>query len=434
MSASVRTCWRLPAVLCLSSWLAALAAQQQPEAVPLPPPQSPPSPFRLVDVSLDILTAVGSSSERDGVLEWLQGGGHDPRKRGFTLQNVELSLAGSLDPYFDMAAHIIAFQDPLDGETMVELEEAYFATQRLPWGLDLEVGTFFTEFGRHNPHHPHDWTWQDQPVILTRVFGPDGMRGAGARVGWLVPGSAHARLHLGVQNASGEAMPSFLASDEFYDERPIGGRLFTDREVRSPADLVYLARAATRFHPRPGHDLELGASVLTGPNATGPDGDTWIYGVDLGWRVPLDAAAGTAWQWEAEFVERRFAADAQVDTAPVTPITLPAATLRDRGAYLQGKWGFAPGWGLGLRGEWVGGSGASHDGAGGFDRSSDPFRADRWRWSPLLSWEPVPDARIRLQYNYDDTDALADPVHSVWLGFEVRIGVHRSHGHEHHRH
>jgi TolA-binding protein len=47
--------------------------------------------MRLIDVSFDGLFAAGASTERDQQLQFLQGGGHDPRKRGFTVQNVELT-------------------------------------------------------------------------------------------------------------------------------------------------------------------------------------------------------------------------------------------------------------------------------------------------------------------------------------------------------
>ena len=67
----------------------------------------------------------GGSSERDESLVNLQGGGHDPRKRGFTFQQAELSLAGAVDPYFNAEAHILFFLDPVEGETEVELEEAF---------------------------------------------------------------------------------------------------------------------------------------------------------------------------------------------------------------------------------------------------------------------------------------------------------------------
>src|SRR5688572_9743918 len=61
--------------------------------------------LRLLDVSLDVLAAVGGSTASDDELELLQGGGHDPRQRGFTLENVELSLLGAVDPYVRGETH-----------------------------------------------------------------------------------------------------------------------------------------------------------------------------------------------------------------------------------------------------------------------------------------------------------------------------------------
>ena len=57
--------------------------------------------MRLIDVSFDALIAAGASTATDGQLQTLQNGGHDPRKRGFTVQNVELSFAGAVDPYLN---------------------------------------------------------------------------------------------------------------------------------------------------------------------------------------------------------------------------------------------------------------------------------------------------------------------------------------------
>jgi hypothetical protein len=171
--------------------------------------------LRLLDLSLDALVAAGASTEDDESLQTLQGGGHDPRKRGFTVQNVELSLSGAVDPYLTGEAHVIFFLDPLSGETQVELEEAFLTTTSLPHGLQLEAGHFFTEFGRLNPRHPHAWHWQDQPVISTRLFGPDGMRGPGFRLGWLMPlpwlrGAAHRKPSLrqpGRENLQRRGLP-----------------------------------------------------------------------------------------------------------------------------------------------------------------------------------------------------------------------------------
>ncbi|HWR21429.1 MAG TPA: hypothetical protein VN444_06165, partial [Verrucomicrobiae bacterium] len=143
--------------------------------------------FRLIDISLDALFAAGTSTKREDSIRRLQGGDHDPRKRGFTVQQVELSLTGAVDPYLTGEAHIIYLIDPEVGETRVELEEAFLTTQALPYGLQLKAGHFFTEFGLINPVHPHAWDWLDQPIINTRLFGPDGLRQTGVRLGWLTP-------------------------------------------------------------------------------------------------------------------------------------------------------------------------------------------------------------------------------------------------------
>lgn len=383
--------------------------------------------LRLIDISLDALVAGGGSTERDAVLQTLQGGGHDPRKRGFTVQNVELSLMGAVDPYFTGEAHLIYFLDPIDGESRFELEEAFLTTTSLPYGLQIEAGHFFTEFGQLNPRHPHAWDWQDQPIINTRLFGPDGMRGPGFRTGWLMPLPWFSELHFGMQNANGETMASFLANDEVYEERPIGGRPFVERDVRNLKDLVYLTRWNNSWDLSNELTSVLGFSGLYGPNASGPKGDTWIYGLDMKWRWRPDNNF-RGWPfvlWQTEVMMRDFSADRFTDDSnPDEIITLPGRTLHDRGLYTQLLYGFRYRWAAGLRYEFAGGSGESVGG-----RQHDPFRADRHRVSPLLVWHPSEFSRLRLQYNYDHADHLrpGKQAHSVWLGLEFLYGAHPAH-------
>src|SRR4030095_9536138 len=88
----------------------------------------------------------------------------------------ELALTGAVDPYFTALANVAYSTDPVTGDTNVELEEAYATTQSLPWGLQAKGGQYLTEFGLINPTHPHAWDWLDQPVVSSRLFGPDGIR------------------------------------------------------------------------------------------------------------------------------------------------------------------------------------------------------------------------------------------------------------------
>lgn len=386
--------------------------------------------LRLLDVSLDTLFSAGASSERGEQLQTLQNGGHDPRRRGFTLQQTELSLMGAVDPFFTAEGHLIFFLDPAEGETEVELEEVFVTTQALPYDLQLEIGHFFTEFGRQNAQHPHQWDWQDQPVINNRFFGPDGMRAPGLRLAWLTPLSWHSEVHLGMQNANGETMGSFLANDEFFEDRAVAGRPFADRDVKSLEDFVYLMRWTNSVDLSDELSGTFGVSGLWGANATGPDGQTFVYGADLvmKWR-PLVGDRGWPFMvWQTEVMGRTYHADDGVDEGddPVDvadDIALRARNFDDWGLYTQLLYGFRRGWAAGVRYEFATGSGESVGG-----RSNDPFRDDRHRAAPLVVWHPTEFSRVRLQYNFDYVDHLdSSDVHSVWAGIEFFFGEHPAH-------
>jgi len=396
--------------------------------------------LQLMDASLDVIWAAGGSTARDGELEFLQGGGHDPRQRGFSVPQVELSFQGAVDPYLTGEVHFVYFVDT-EGESRFELEEAFAQTLQLPWGLhdrglQLEFGHFFTEFGRLNPVHPHAWDWQDQPVVLSRFFGEDGMRGPGVRLGWLLPVDWYSEIHVGAQTAKGETMVSFMANDEVFEERPIGGRPFASGETRNPGDLVYLLRWVNGFDLSQTLSAQVGASGLYGSNATGSDGSTFVYGVD--WVVkwtPLHTDRGWPFlKFEGEILGRRYRADSFTGCAQGEDtehegcdlVALGSETLTDWGSYAQIVWGFRRGWAAGLRYEYATGSGES---VGPYDgRSDDPFRDDRHRIAPMLVFHPSEYARIRLQYNYDRFDHSPESAaHSVWLGVEFSMGAHAAH-------
>ena len=397
---------------------------------------------QLLDLSVDVLAAAGGSTARDETIEDLQGGGHDPRQRGFTLQNVETSFMGAVDPYVTGEAHLIYFLDP-EGESRFEVEEAFLQTITLPFGLEelgfqLEGGHFFTEFGRINPRHPHAWDWQDQPFILSRLFGEDGLRGPGFRVGWLLPLLPwQAELHGGMQNAKGETMVSFLGNDEVFEERAVGGRPFADRRVRSLADFSYLVRLANGVDLTDTITAQLGGSALFGPNGTGNSGHTEILGADLlvKW-VPLDASRGWPFvKLEGEALYRRYRADSffgEFDGVP--DVFVPHDTLHDHGFFVQTLWGFFPRWAAGVRYEHGKGAGANvafdEDAQVFVDdaRTLDPLRSRRHRVSPLLVFHPSHFARLRLQYNYDHvTFSRRHNHHSVWFGIEFLYGAHPAH-------
>jgi len=393
--------------------------------------------LRMLHVSLDLLMAAGTSTEENDSIEQLEGGAHDPKRRGFTLQNAELSLLGSVDPYFDVETYIVLTLDPESGETEVELEEAFAKTRQLSGNLDLEVGHIFSEFGVINPLHPHQWEFVDQPVVNTRLLGPDGARALGFRVGWLAPLPFESHLHVGMQNADQEQMSSFLGSFEHGHEEGeggldegLGGRPLVDRDESDLGDFVYLARWASSFQADQAWSTTLGLSFLHGPNASGEDGRTTIYGTDLmvEWKPDPSKPRGAVWQ--TEIMKREWYADhffsAEDESDPTDDVVLDDDLLLDFGLYSQVLYFVDEHWSTGLRYEVASGEGDGTEVA----REDDPFRDDRTRISPLIAWRPSEFTRIRLQYNYDRADHLEhDDAHSFWLGVEFLIGSHGSHAH-----
>lgn len=359
-------------------------------------------------IGLSGLIAAGSSSVDNDALQNLQAGAHDPNQNGFTVQNVELSIGGAVGPYLDGQANII-FQIDSEGETVVELEEAFFTTRSLPWGLQVKGGQYFTEFGRQNVLHPHSWAFVDQPVVLSRFFGGDGLRSQGVRTSWLMPTDWYSEVYLGVQNPKGETVTSFLNAPG----EDIGGHTLIDRDARNFGDMLYSARWLNGFDLSDNVSMNVGVSGLWGPNASGNETDTSIYGADLylKWQPDYSQRGFPFVSWHSEVLQRRYEAGDPGDPT--------RETLRDWGMFTQAQWGFKPGWVAGLRAEY-----ASADGA----TSDDPLRDTRKRLSPNLTWYPSEYSKLRLQYNRDWAEHLpGDTADSLFLQLEFNLGSHAAH-------
>ncbi len=417
-----------------------------------------------LNLSLSGLFAAGGSTAND--LSSLQLGGHDPSQRGFTVQNVEAVFEGAVDPYFRGQANTIFFIDR-DGETVVELEEAYLESLSLPWNLQLKAGQYYTEFGRHNPTHPHAWAFVDIPLVNGRFLGPDGLRNPGARLSWLMPTPFYSELFLGVQNSHGETAFSFRSGEGHGHEGESEGLPFAfrenenDRGVRNLDDLLLAPRYAVSFDLTDTQTLLLGASGAFGPNSSGESGnnDTQIYGADLTWKWRSSRHQGgfpfVTWQTEGmlrnyragsfDWDEEGDLGDADgngfpdegvlVDASTGLPAAFSRETLTDYGFYSQVLYGFRKGWVAGLRFDFVTGSRGDYEklpliladnAGGGASAGRDLLRRERWRFSPNLTWYPSEFSKVRLQYNYDDRRDIGVD-HSVWLQLEFLLGSHAAH-------
>jgi hypothetical protein len=364
-------------------------------------------------ISLNGLFTVAMFSEKDN----LNFGDHDPREQGFNVQNIELSLLGSVDPYFQMEAHLVTFIDK--GETKVELEEVYGTSLALPANLQLVVGQYFTRVGRQNRQHPHQWDFVDQPVILNRLFGPEGLRGPGMQLSWLAPTPFYLEFIGSAQQAQGEIATSFLSSEE----QTVRGYTLIDRPVTKIGDLIYMPRAVTSFEPTPEVTVALGSSALFGPNASGPNNHTYIYGADLyvKWK-PVNHSQGFPFvAWQTEYLHRDYEAGPDV-------IGIPASRLKDFGFYTQVLYGFTYRWVAGFRVDYANSSGGGEAVPFLMTLAQRDLVDERWRFSPNLTFYPSEFSKFRLQYNMDFADSRGrEAVHGVFLQAEFNIGEHGAH-------
>jgi len=367
-----------------------------------------------MNMSFDVLMNAGWASTPD--VGSIQPGGHDPSQRGFSLKNAEVALDGAVDPYFKGFANIVMFTQP-DESTGIELEEAYVLTTSLPEDLQIKAGRFFAEFGRQNNQHPHTWAFVDQPLVLNRMFGEDGLRQNGIRLSWLAPTPNYTELMLGVFNGQGSDAFSFRypgAVDADGVSR-LYGRATVDRQLNKLGDMLLVPRIMTSFDLTDEQTLVLGASAALGPNDTGENCRTLVYGSDVFWKwKPANAEGGWPFvTWQTEVLGRNFQAGADPAAG------LPAETLHDWGLYSQVQWGFVQRWVLGLRGEYVTG-----------DTSVSPAaneeRPTSERVSPNITWFPTEFSKLRLQYNHTWRDNLKDE-DAIWLQLEFMLGAHAAH-------
>lgn len=354
-------------------------------------------------------------------------------ERGFSLRELEIGLQAAVDPYLDATAIFTISQDG-----SVELEEAYATTRALPGGLQLKFGKFLSDIGYLNRQHPHEWHFTDRPLVSQLMFGDHGLQDVGVQLSWLSPTTHY--LHLGLEflQGDGEGIANYRGGEElagFADEIELtvrsGPRVFTGFARWSP-DLG--ADHTMRLGMSGGlvsqyHDVE-----EHGSRFVDADGDAWFAGLD--WVHKYDGGGFHGhrnWQLQAEYYYRVKAFDLRV--TPRTDATHPAQALagayrnRQDGIYLQGIYGIAPRWQIGVR----------YDGVGLTNRVGEHSPGASHRYTGMLSFAPTEFSRLRLQYAYGDiltadvsnivviNETAREDFHQVFLQFIISLGAHSAH-------
>ncbi len=326
----------------------------------------------------------------------LQAGAHDPNKTGFTLQQLELHLDAAVDPYFELQANLVFTEEG------VEVEEAYARTLSLPAALQLRAGQFFTRLGRTNATHPHTWNFADQPIVNGKMLGGDGLRGVGAELSWLSPLPWYAEVVVSTQMGTGACCARSFWGDQA-------------QPVRTPTDLMQLARLQQFFPLNQDWSVSWGLSAATGPNgsgvgtaglATSDDVRTDLWATDLYVRYrPVANRARVALSWQTEAMLRRRHGGDRV--------------LQDWGVTSELVWRYDLRHAAGIRVEHV---------TGVVDDPLDPdWTGARQRLTAQWTLFPSHFSRLRFQTSVDQPSWRSKPIIAAFVALEVLIGAHGSH-------
>lgn len=100
------------------------------------------------------------------------------REEGFGLGHTELSLSSPIDDLFE--GRLTAVLEDHEGETELELEEAFIQTTAMPWNLSVRGGRFLSQVGYLNSRHLHEDDFVERPVPYRAMLGShyfdDGLR------------------------------------------------------------------------------------------------------------------------------------------------------------------------------------------------------------------------------------------------------------------
>lgn len=366
----------------------------------------------------DGATLVGEAAQPSHIVhgddEHAHGAG---QANGANLRTAEFAFTGAVDPYFDAAAFIA-----IEGEE-VHLEEGWFATRSMPYGLRLKGGKFLSDFGYINNKHEHQWDFADQNLAYLNLLGDHGLQDTGVQLTWLPKTPMYTILGVELLQGDQERVGAFVDDDEEREalglgNREDGPRMFTTFAKLSP-ELGY------------DHALQVGASYAYNSQhqeiheepvfETGLEGDAAIYGIDLVYKYDNPLAYGHRdLIIQAEYL--RSVKDLIVRSGD--PLAIGAQRkLTTDGLYVQGIYGFRPRWQFGLRYDALGLTNKmTGDIRGSLDASD--------RWTAALTWTPTEFSRLRMQYSYNDiltAAGTAETFNTVWLQFLMSLGTHGAH-------
>lgn len=358
----------------LSSAPDAISRQQEPAPL-LQTTAKAPVPF-IPDIGVvaDITGALSESSEDED--------GNDR----FSVREIELVLGHDIDPYSRLDA-TITFSDFEDAD----IEEAYVSYWDLPLDTKARIGRFRPKIGKASAAHRDSLDTVDEPFVVQRYFGAEGLFKTGLEFSGFTPLSTDTLT----QQLMGGVLEGGVGE---------GGEAFGESK-RHPSIYAHLSNF---YEISDLSNVEVGGTYLLGSNNVDSELKTNVFGVDATYTYYVTPINKLKFLNEAYFQNRN---DSFMDWADVI-----------NSEYSEHPWGFYSLIDYRLSERW--GFGTRYDFVELVENSTDNQRDYEQGQTGYLTFFQSEFARWRAEYQYV---ALADGNndHRFFLQGTFAIGTHK---------
>ncbi|MDB2562395.1 hypothetical protein N9X61_02195 [Sulfurimonas sp.] len=366
--------------------------------------------------------------EVPGVAHGLMGShGHDGNthspynaKEGFNLNYAELGLSKSVDQNLKLDA-IFHFS-----EDAVEIEELYFTTTALGYGMRIKGGKFNSNFGYLNEQHHHYWSFADMPIVYEAFLGMHGINENGAQFQWTAPTETY--LMIGAEALQGN------------NEQMFGNTGVHLEDLNSTNSNVNAVDAPSLFVGYVKSSFDVGDTTVLGglsyakgssrvnhsteeEDAHVFSGDSVLYGADLTVKHYFDSYSFLTWQ--SELLSRKMEGTIHDIDNTSKAATASSMTKKQTGLYSQLVYAPNKSWQMGLRYDTI----FKNDVIKGGNDTNQP--RDLYQYSGMIQYNTSEFARFRLQYNHNSAqyneDGNKQDVNSLIFQVNLAIGAHGAH-------
>lgn len=369
------------------------------------------------DISLTLDGRYGSySNVSDYELPGFMLGGEASRgEQGFHLGHTELSLSSNIDDmFFGKFTTAIAEHE---GETEIELEEAFIETLALGNGVTAKAGRFYSDIGYLNNQHNHSWDFTDEPLIYRALFGNQ-LIDDGLQLSWLVPTETYFKV--GVEVTRGARFPAGGAANDGKGAYSVFTKFGGDVGLSHAWQLGFShwrADIEDRASGAHGHD----DGVTEVPTYSG---ESSVNGVDFVWKwSPKGNNREQNLKIQAEYFERDE--DGLVELVGSNPLESTTYQGEQSGWYLQTIYQFIPRWRIGYRYDQLDSDNTGSDSAVLIEAGLDSEGHKPERSTLMLDYSHSEYSRVRLQLSKDDSYEDSDNL--VFLQYIVTLGAHGAH-------